>query len=69
MRKGYKVDVLVFDGCMIRKEVDKEITDKLLNGLNFLNVYVLDKIGYDIKFIEKELDTSIDLSVYESPKN
>ena len=66
MSKDYKVDVLVFDGCMIRKEEDKEITDKLLNGLN---VYVLEKTGYDIKFIEKELDTSIDLSVYESPKN
>ena len=66
MSKGYKVDVLVFDGCMIRKEEDKEITDKLLNGLN---VYVLEKTGYDIKFIEKELDTSIDLSMYDSPKN
>ena len=66
MSKGYKVDVLVFDGCMIRKEEDKEITENLLNGLN---VYVEEKTGYDIKFIEKELDTSIDLSVYESPKN
>ena len=66
MSKGYKVDVLVFDGCMIRKEEDKEITENLLNGLNG---YVLEKTGYDIKFIEKELDTSIDLSVYESPKN
>ena len=66
MSKDYKVDVLVFDGCMIRKEEDKEITDKLLNGLN---VYVLEKTGYDIKFIEKELDTSIDLSMYDSPKN
>jgi hypothetical protein len=44
MSKDFKVDVLVFDGCMIRKEEDKEITDKSLNGLN---VYVLDKKGSD----------------------
>ena len=66
MSKDLKVDVLVFDGCMIRKEEDKEITTELLNGLNG---YVLEKTGYDIKFVEKELDTSIDLSVYESPNN
>lgn len=66
MSMDYKVDVLVFDGCMIRKEEDKEITTDILNGLNG---YVLEKTGYDIKFIEKELDTSIDLSIYESPNN
>lgn len=66
MSKGFNVDVLVFDGCMIRKEEDKEITEILLNGLN---EYVLEKTGYDIKFIEKELDFSIDLSGYESPNN
>jgi hypothetical protein len=51
---------------MIRKEEDKEITAELLNGLNG---YVLEKTGYDIKFVEKELDTSIDLSIYDSPNN
>ncbi len=66
MSKDLKVDVLVFNGCMIRKEEDKEITIELLNGLNG---YVLKKTGYDIKFVENELDTSIDLSVYESPNN
>ena len=66
MSKNYKVDVLVFDGCMIRKEEDKEISSELLDELNG---YVLEKTGYDIKFVEKELDTSIDLSIYENPKN
>jgi len=66
MSKNYKVDVLVFDGCMVRKEEDKEISNELLNELN---EYVLEKTGYDIKFVEKELDTSIDLSIYENPKN
>jgi hypothetical protein len=66
MSKGFNVDVLVFDGCMIRKEEDKEITENSLNGLN---EYALEKTGYDIKFIEKELEVSIDLSCYESPYN
>jgi hypothetical protein len=64
--KDFIVDVLVFFGCMIRKEEDKEITPELLNGLNR---YVFEKTGYDIKFIEKDLDTYIDLCVSESPNN
>jgi hypothetical protein len=66
MKEGYNVDVLVFDGCMIRKEEGKYITDDLLNGLS---VYVLEKTGYDIKFVEKKLDSSIDLNCYENTKN
>jgi len=65
MKEGYNVDVLVFDGCMIRKEEGKYITDDLLNGLS---VYVLEKTGYDIKFVEKKLDSSIDLNCYENTK-
>ena len=63
---NYNVDVLVFDGFMIRKEDDKEITNELLNELSG---YVLEKTGYEIKFIEKPLDTSIDLSKYEYSSN
>ena len=63
---GFSVDVLVFDGCMIRKDENKTITDELLNGLS---EYVFEKTGYDIKFVEKDLDTSIDLSIYDSPEN
>ncbi len=58
--------MLVFDGCMIRRDENKDITDELLAGLS---VYVLKKTGYDIKFNEKDLDTSIDQSIYESPNN
>jgi hypothetical protein len=58
--------VLVFDGCMIRRDENKDITNELLAGLS---VYVLEKTGYDIKFNEKDLDTSIDQSIYESPNN
>ena len=59
---GYAVDVLVFDGMMIRKCADKPITEELLDKLSG---YVFDKTGYNIKFVEKELDTSINLGDYE----
>ena len=65
MLEGYNVDVLVFDGCMVRKK-DKEITEELLSRLSD---YVYDKTKYKIKFVQKQLDNSIDLSIYESPKN
>ena len=66
MNEGYNVDVLVFDGCMVRKQETKEITEDLLDGLSD---YVYDKTIYNIKFVQKPLDNSIDLSIYESPKN
>jgi hypothetical protein len=56
MNEDYNVDVLVFDGCMIRRDEHKDITDEILTGLS------------DFKFVEKvqkDLDTSIDLSIYE----
>jgi hypothetical protein len=64
--EGFNVDVLVFDVSMIRRDENKDITDELLSGLN---EYVFEKTGYDIRFVEKDLDTSIDLSIYESPNN
>lgn len=66
MKEGYKVDVLVFDGCMIRREEGKVITDDLLSGLSG---YVYEKTKYNIEFVEKNLDDTIDLSIYESPSN
>lgn len=61
--KGYNIDVLVFDGFMVRKDTDKEITDELLNELGG---YVLEKTGYEINFIEKQLDNSFDLTIYDN---
>jgi hypothetical protein len=62
LNEGFNVDVLVFDGCMIRKREGYSINDELLGELNG---YVLEKTGYDIKFTEKPLDNSIDLSKYK----
>ena len=66
MNEGYNVDVLVFDGCMVRKREGIYITDELLSGLSG---YVLEKTGYEIKFTEKQMDTSIDLSKYETTES
>ncbi len=40
IKEGFNVDVIVFDGCMIRKDENKTITDELLVGLN---EYVFEK--------------------------
>ena len=48
INKGYNIDVLVFDGLMIRK--NKELPD-----LKELSLYIKEKIDYDIKFVEKPL--------------
>ena len=66
INEGFNVDVLVFDGCMIRKREGYSITEELLSGLSG---YVFEKTGYNIKFTEKELDKSIDLSKYENTEN
>jgi len=56
---GYNVDVLVFDGFMVRKT--KELTQEVLDNLN---LYIKDKTAHNMIFIEKKLENSIDLSKY-----
>ena len=58
---NYNVDVLVFDGMMIRKD-DRELTEELFENIS---EYVYEKTGYKMEFVEKELDTSINLDEYE----
>lgn len=62
--QGFNVDVLVFDGFMVRKEDDKPITEETLSKLQ---EYINSKTGYNIKFVEKSLKNIIDLSVYPDP--
>ena len=62
--KGFNVDVLVFDGFMVRKEEGKIITEKILDELN---LYIKEQTGYNIKFVEKSLENTIDLSKYIEP--
>ena len=62
--KGYNVDVLIFDGFMLRKEEGKEINDEILLELNS---YIKEKTKYDMEFVEKSLSNKIDLSEYIEP--
>jgi hypothetical protein len=60
--RGYNVDVLVFDGFMVRKI--KEITPEILIELQ---KYIKDKIDYDIEFVEKTMENKIDLTKFADP--
>ena len=62
--KGYNVDVLVFDGFMLRKEEGKEINDEILLELKS---YIKEKTKFDIEFVEKSLSNRIDLTEYMEP--
>jgi len=60
--KGFSVDVLVFDGLMIRK--NKELTKEILAELN---KYISNKTEYNMYFVEKEMVDYINLSKYPDP--
>jgi hypothetical protein len=62
IEKGYNVDVLVFDGFMIRK--DKELTPDILPELK---KYLKDKTDYDMNIVVKEMKDIIDLSKFNDP--
>ena len=56
INNGFSVDVLVFDGFMVLDNPAKPITELLLKDISN---YVLNNTGYDLKFVEKLLDKSI----------
>jgi hypothetical protein len=60
--QGYSVDVLVFDGFMVRK--NKPLTPEVLGNLQ---AYIKDKLNYDMEFVEKSMTSTIDLSKYPDP--
>ena len=64
-------DVLVFDGLMVRIEEGPHRRLKSLarssaddNLLSSLSQYVKDKSGNEMKFVEKSMEQTIDLSIY-----
>lgn len=59
--EGYNVDVLVFDGFMVRKNKD------LGDVLDRLKSYIKDKTDYNMDFVVKEMSDKIDLSSYAPP--
>ena len=64
---GFEVCVLVFDGLMIKKN-DIHIPFPA-ETLKDMSNYILNKTGYDVKFIEKQLDDSIDLNIIRNKIN
>jgi hypothetical protein len=59
--EGFNVDVLVFDGFMVRKNKDfGDVLDRLKN-------YIKEKTDYNMEFVVKGMDDKIDLSPYASP--
>ena len=57
---NFHVDVLVFDGFMIRKT--KEITDDIIDELND---HVYNRTGYDVQFIIKPMNEGYDIPAEE----
>lgn len=56
LENGYQVDVLVFDGFMVKINNAKPITDDLLANIS---KHVFENTNYNIKLVEKPLDNSI----------
>jgi hypothetical protein len=61
--QGYNVDVLVFDGFMVRKNKD------LGDVLDLLKNYIKEKTDYNMEFVVKSMNDKIDLSPYALPVN
>ncbi|KAJ3265502.1 hypothetical protein HK104_006294, partial [Borealophlyctis nickersoniae] len=51
--RGWSVDVLVFDGCMIRRRDDEEMT---LDLLDKCEEFILKETGVKMKLVEKSLE-------------
>lgn len=64
----YDVCVLVFDGLMIKIKNDIYIPFPI-EVLEDMSNYIYTKTGYKVNFIEKPLDTSIDLSIIRNKLN
>lgn len=66
MKKGFKVCVLIFDGFMVRIEEGKTVNQELLNEVS---IYAFEKTKYDVKLVEKPLDNSINLDLFDDELN
>lgn len=62
--EGYEITTLVFDGFMVSK--DKILDDDMLSQLSN---YIKEKSSYDVDYIIKDFDSTIDLSIYQDNIN
>ena len=60
--EGYSVDVLVYDGFMVRK--NKPLPPEMLVSLQ---EHIKNKLSYNMEFVEKSMSDTIDLSKYPDP--
>ena len=60
---GFNVDILIFDGFMVRKDDNNIITPEILKQIS---KYVCDKTGYYIDFEIKPLDNTLDLTILKN---
>lgn len=60
---GWNVDVLAYDGFMVRKREGVPITESLLNGIA---AAIKEKTGYDIKLIEKPMESYLPTDTEET---
>lgn len=58
--KGFSMDVLIFDGGLVRKDDKKQLTQALLDEAS---QYVMDKVGYNVKFIIKKFDETLKMPI------
>jgi len=58
---GYKCDVLVFDGIMVRKENGKEITESILRETED---FICEKTGFRMGVVEKPFTEFLDIPDY-----
>jgi hypothetical protein len=55
---GYSVEVLVFDGLMVRKDLSKPIDEAVLTACS---AYIADKIGWDCALVVKPMNEHLDI--------
>lgn len=60
---GYSVDVLIYDGFMVRIDVNRPINQDILNNISD---YVKEKTSYYMTFVEKPIVDMIDLDKYNT---
>lgn len=60
---GFNVDVLIFDGFMVRIDNDNVLNEEILRNLED---YIYDTLGYKLKFIIKPFDNTINLEKYKT---
>ena len=66
-KKGWSVDVLAYDGVMIRRRQDAELDEELLD---YVQRHLADTVGYKVSIVEKQMlsfEIPVETEVKEDP--